>query len=78
MRKAVINFVENVDHRHEFLQLMASWWEFSEEDLLRVGLAEDQPPQPDLPPDATLTEAFANYLERRSSSSDGRQDLRTS
>lgn len=73
-RSWIINFVENVDHRHEFLQLMANWWEFSEEDLLRVGLADDQPPQPDLSPDATLTEAFANYLERRASS-DGRPDL---
>ena len=41
-----------------------SWWEFSEEDLMRCGMAEELPPQPDLSPDATLTEAFAHFLER--------------
>ena len=43
---------------------MASWWEFSEGDLIRVGLAEELPPEPGLSPDATLTEAFAHFLER--------------
>jgi hypothetical protein len=29
-----------------------------------VGLAEELPPEPGLSPDATLTEAFAHFLER--------------
>ena len=66
----MVNFVENRERRPEFLRLMASWWEFSEGDLLRVGLAEELPPDPGLPPDATLTEAFARFLERR----DGEED----
>ena len=52
-RSWVVNFVENRERRPEFLRLMASWWEFSEGDLLRVGLAEELPPDPGLPPDAT-------------------------
>ena len=44
---------------------MASWWEFSEGDLLRVGLAEELPPEPDLSPDATLTEVRPEDSPRR-------------
>ena len=29
-----------------------------------MGLAEELPPEPGLSPDATLTEAFAHFLER--------------
>ena len=63
-RSWLVNFVENSERRPEFLRLMASWWEFSEGDLIRVGLAEELPPEPGLSPDATLTEAFAHFLER--------------
>ena len=63
-RSWLVNFVENRERRPEFLRLMASWWEFSEGDLIRVGLAEELPPEPGLSPDATLTEAFAHFLER--------------
>ena len=63
-RSWVVNFVENRERRPEFLRLMAAWWEFSEGDLIRVGLAEELPPEPGLSPDATLTEAFAHFLER--------------
>ena len=63
-RSWVVNFVENRERRPEFLRLMASWWDFSEGDLIRVGLAEELPPEPGLSPDATLTEAFAHFLER--------------
>ena len=63
-RSWLVNFVENSERRPEFLRLMALWWEFSEGDLIRVGLAEELPPEPGFSPDATLTEAFAHFLER--------------
>lgn len=34
----MVNFLENEAGRPELLRLMASWWDFSEEDLIRVGL----------------------------------------
>jgi len=34
----VVNYVENESGRPELLKLMASWWDFSEEDRIRVGL----------------------------------------
>ena len=54
-RSWIVNFVENTGRRGELLRLMASWWEFSEGDLLRCGLL-DEPPPVDVGPDAGITE----------------------
>eukprot|EP00967_Tisochrysis_lutea_P134262 scaffold236865_cov27-Tisochrysis_lutea.AAC.1 len=39
-RQWIVNFVENESGRYELLKLMASWWEFSEEDSMRVGIRD--------------------------------------
>lgn len=67
-RQWIVNFVENEAARPELLRLMATWWEFSEEDLVRVGLrAEALPPSPfRRPSDGSLLDAFESFLTRES------------
>ena len=67
-RSWLVTYVEagGGEHGEELLQLMAESWEFTKEDLTRVGLAGG--PHPDrecqLPgPNASLAEAFASFLE---------------
>ena len=66
-RSWIVNFVEceaSDARRDELLLLMAEWWDFAEADLLRLGMLDTAPPRPDLPPDASLSDAFANFLDR--------------
>ena len=67
-RQWIVNFVENEAARPELLRLMATWWEFSEEDSVRVGLrAEALPPSPfRRPSDGSLLDAFESFLTRES------------
>lgn len=67
-RQWVVNFLENEASRPELLRLMASWWDFSEEDLIRVGLggrasarAGGVAPFSD-PADGSLLNAFEAFL----------------
>ena len=69
-RSWIVNFVENTGRRGELLRLMASWWDFSEGDLLRCGLLDEPPPPVDVGPDAGITEQFAAFLDREGHSGD--------
>ena len=73
-RSWLVTFVEKggagSEHGEEMLRLMAAWWEFSPEDRQRVGLLRDRP-HPDresalhVSPDASLVDAFANFLDEQ-------------
>ena len=73
-RSWVVNFVEATigrQHRHadELLQLMSEWWEFTREDLQRVGLSADPHPTREAaltPSASSLSDAFATFLDDES------------
>ena len=59
--------MENESGRPELLKLMSSWWDFSEEDRIRVGLgprvaAGGGGAAPFSEPGGTLLHAFESFL----------------
>ena len=72
-RSWVVNFVEQGRGAHgdALLQLMADWWEFSDEDRQRVGLADTAHPSVEAalygaPPSLSLADSFKDFLDAES------------
>lgn len=70
----VVTYVEQGSgpHADEILRMLAEWWDFTKEDLVRVGLSDEIHPSVEValaPPaaDASMARAFADFLEGESS-----------